>query len=63
MVVAGVIHVVKDKCEGSMQPPHVVVLTGATIWAICSTVLFMVSVVGCPTMTLRGLATMMRLTV
>jgi hypothetical protein len=46
-----------------MVTSHAVVLTGATIWAICSTILFMVSVVGCPMMTSRGFAAMMRLTV
>ena len=42
---------------------HVVVLTGATIWVICSTVFFMVSVVSYRTMKSRGLAAIMRLTV
>ena len=47
------------------QPPHAIVLMRVTIGAICSTILFMVSVsvVGCLMMTSRGFAAMMRLTV
>ena len=45
------------------RPPQAVVLMGATIWAICSVIRFMVLVVGCPMMTSSGLVNMRRLTV
>ncbi len=43
--------------------PQAVVLTGATICAICSVIRSMDSVIGCPTMVSSGFAAMMRLTV
>ena len=45
------------------SPPHAVVLTGVTIWAICSVIQSMTSIVGWPTMVSSGFADMMRLTV
>jgi len=38
-------------------------LIGATIWAICSVILSMVAVVGCPAITLSGFAAMIKFTV
>ena len=49
----------RDSCS----PPQAVVLTGATIWAICSVIRSIASVVGWPTMVSCGLADMIRLTV
>ncbi len=59
----GIIRIIEDKRREPCSPPHAVVLTGATIWAICSITLSMILVVGWPTIKSSGLATILRATI
>jgi hypothetical protein len=53
----------RTKANEPCSMPQAVVLMDVTIWAICSVIQSMTSVMGYPMMVSRGLADMMRLTV
>jgi hypothetical protein len=57
-----VVCIVQD-ARDPWSPHHAVVLTGATIWAICSVILSMDALVGCLMITSSGFAAMIRFTI